>query len=348
MTPPVGNTPKGSLHDPDDLGGSEVSGILGDDVFFDPLEAYEQRCGSLPVDCALLGAVEDFLGYCRVECGFAPATIQAYAADLRDLMGWLYERRATDWRSLDLTTVAEHLRHLDARGLAASSIARHVATIRVFCRFLESVGTWFQNPTEQLTQPRVWKTMPGVLNHEQMQTLLSSPRPDDPLYLRHVAMLELLYGGGLRASEITGLNHDHVFTDLRVVRVLGKGGKERIVPLGRPAIAATQQYVSELRPALLARGKVMTDRLLLSRTGRPLTRVAIWQVVAKLARHADLRHIYPHMLRHSFASHLLSGGADLRLVQELLGHANINTTEIYTHVDSTRLRKIIRDHHPRA
>lgn len=296
---------------------------------------------------ALDRAVTEFLAYCRIECGFASATILAYAADLRDLTQWMLAKKVTGWQTLDLTRITEHLRDLDAKGLAVSSIARHVATLRVFGRFLESRGFLAQNPVELLSQPTTWHTLPDVLSHDQMLCLLAAPQPTDKLYLRDVALLELLYAGGLRASEIADLDCDRLHMDLGVARVLGKGQKERIVPIGRPALDAAQRYLKELRPTLVQLNRP-THRLLLSRTGAPITRIVVWQVVVKHAHRAGLRDVHPHTLRHSFATQLLAGGADLRVVQELLGHSNIKTTQIYTHVDSSRLKQVIEKYHPRA
>lgn len=290
--------------------------------------------------------VQDFLSYCRIECGFAPATLMAYEADLRDLNSWLLSKGLVAWPQVDLGLIAQHLRALEERGLTIRSIARHVATIRVFGRFLETAGVVAQDPARLLSQPRGWQTLPGVLGQAQMGQLLQAPQPGDKMYLRDVTLLELLYGGGLRASELAGLDQQHVHFDLRVARVRGKGNKERIVPLGRPALDATRQYIQQLRPTLSRPGRP-TDRLLLSRTGAPLTRVVVWQVVTRHARRAGLNGVHPHTLRHSFATHLLAGGADLRVVQELLGHSNINTTQIYTHVDRTHLQGVIQKYHPR-
>ena len=247
--------------------------------------------------------------------------------------------------SLDL--IAGHLRELDGRGLAISSIARHVATIRVFCRFMESVGTVARNPAELLTQPAGWQTLPGVLSPTQMLVLLAAPKPTDALYLRDRALLELLYAGGLRASEVASLDCDRLHLNLGVARVLGKGSRERIVPIGKPALDASRAYLSGLRPAL-GRSDRPTNRLLLSRSGGPITRIVVWQVVTRQAHRAGLHHVHPHTLRHSFATHLLAGGADLRVVQELLGHSNIKTTQIYTHVDAGRLKQVIQKYHPRG
>lgn len=291
--------------------------------------------------------VRDFISYCRIECGFAPATLSAYAGDLRDLWIWLRSLHARSWNDLTYERITHYLRELDKRGMAVSSIARHVATIRVFCRFTAANKQISTNPAELLTQPNTWKTMPGVLSPSQMDDLLRAPRPTDSLYLRDVAMLELLYAGGLRASEISDLTCDGVHDDLSVVRVMGKGSKERIVPVGVPALEAVRAYRNELR-LKLAREDKRHDHLLLSRTGSPITRIVVWQIVTKHARRAGLHAVHPHTLRHSFATHLLAGGADLRVVQELLGHSNIKTTQIYTHVDQSRLKTVIQKYHPRG
>lgn len=245
-----------------------------------------------------------------------------------------------------MAAVTEHVRFLSRSGLALATVARHVATIRVFARFLESTGQTKVNCAEWLTQPAASNALPGVLNREQIARLLAAPRADHELHLRDVALLELLYAAGLRATELAELDCLRLHRDLAVARVLGKGNRERIVPVGVPALTAAGRYLEDLRPRLV-RAEHPTDRLLLSRTGRPLTRVAVWQIVGRHARAAGLTDVHPHTLRHSFATHLLAGGADLRVVQELLGHANIGTTQIYTHVDATRLKEVIRKHHPR-
>ena len=291
--------------------------------------------------------VNAFLDYCRIECGFAPATLQAYQADLRELVDWMNDDQGlVNWQQLDLSLIATHLRTLEQRGLAVSSIARHVATIRVFSRFLEANGYVSPNPAELLSQPRTWQTLPSVLGPIQARQLIEAPLPTDAMYLRDRLLLELLYGAGLRASELAGLDTGGLHLSLSVVRVCGKGGKERIVPVGRPALDAARQYLNKLRPNLL-RASRPTERLLLSRNGGPITRVVVWQVVTKHARRAGLHGVHPHTLRHSFATHLLAGGADLRVVQELLGHSNINTTQIYTHVDASKLKSVIQNCHPR-
>jgi len=291
-------------------------------------------------------AVRQFLAYCKIECGFAEATISAYAADMREMWQWLVATGRNNWSEVDLRVVTDHLRELDSRGLATSSIARHVATLRVFFKFIESIGLIPNNPTEHIVQPHKFQHLPDCLSQGQMQRLLEAPLPSDLLYQRDVALLELLYAGGLRASEIADMDCEHLHFDLGVARVFGKGRKERIVPIGQPALQATQIYLGELRPELVREDRP-TNRLLLSRTGKPITRIVVWQVVTKHAGRAGLHDVHPHTLRHTFATHLLAGGADLRVVQELLGHSNIQTTQIYTHVDRTRLKSVINQFHPR-
>ncbi|MEX0653832.1 MAG: site-specific tyrosine recombinase XerD [Phycisphaeraceae bacterium] len=290
--------------------------------------------------------VREFLSYCRIECGFADATISAYAGDLRDLWVWMVEQHHAAWTDLTLDRIAGHLLSLQHKGLATSSIARHVATIRVFGRFLASTQHLPHDPAEQLTQPAAWQRLPTVMGQEQVKKLLASPQPDQPLGLRDAAMFELLYAAGLRASELANMETSRVHPELGIVRVIGKGNKERIVPVGKPALEAIARYLEESRPSLV-KSAAPTDALFVSRTGGPITRVVVWQVVKRHARRLGMGQIYPHMLRHSFATHLLAGGADLRVVQEMLGHSNLQTTQIYTHVDRSRLKEVITRFHPR-
>ena len=292
------------------------------------------------------GPVRAFLSYIRIECGFSPATLAAYGGDLRDLWVWMVENGQPGWNELTDDLIADHLRHLETKGQAVSTIARHVATIRVFCRFLKANDYTDDDPAEQLTQPQTWQRLPTVLGEEQVNKLLAAPDPDSLLYLRDVALMEMLYAGGLRASEIADLTITGIHYDLGVVRVMGKGSKERVVPLGKPALKALRRYTDELREDLL-RESNPTDRVFVSRTGQPITRVVVWQIVKRHAEKAGLSHVHPHTLRHSFATHLLAGGADLRVVQELLGHSNIQTTQLYTHVDRTRLKEVLTKFHPR-
>jgi integrase/recombinase XerD len=298
-----------------------------------------------------------FLVYIRVECGLSANTLAAYSRDLSDLMSDLDKRGITQVKAITPRHLSLHLAELKTRQqLAASSIIRHLATVKVFCRWLHARGFVEENPAQILERPTRWRRLPGVLSPAQLRALLAAPAPQawdgrgdppPPLWLRDRAMLELMYASGLRASEVGAVQLTDLHETLGVVRLTGKGSKQRLVPVGVPALKAIRHYLAECRP-LLARNGRDQGRLLLSRTGRPLERVAVWQIVKRHARAAGLKNVHPHVLRHSFATHLLAGGADLRVVQELLGHSDIATTQIYTHVDRSHLKDVHRRHHPRA
>jgi integrase/recombinase XerD len=297
-----------------------------------------------------------FLTHLRVECGLSPHTLSAYGRDLREMLADLAEHGVGSLHDLGPRDLSAHLARLKTeRNLAASSITRHLAAIRVFFRWLTAEGRLPENPADWLERPTRWRRLPGVLSPNQVRRLLDAPALEGdetdgksvPLWLRDRALLELLYASGLRASEVAGLEVDDLHRTLRVVRVTGKGNRQRLVPLGRPAEEAVDAYLASCRPRLLRPDGRDKGRLLLSRTGRPLERVAIWQIVKRQAARAGLRDVHPHTLRHSFATHLLMGGADLRSVQEMLGHADIATTQIYTHVDRSRLKDVHKRFHPR-
>jgi integrase/recombinase XerD len=292
-----------------------------------------------------------FLTFLRVEAGLAPATLEAYGRDLRDLVATLDDRGLHDLNAVTFNHLAEHLRGLHRhRALEPSSIARHLATIRVLFRWLHSSDMIAENPTKLLERPMRWTKLPGVLSPRQMQKLLQGPAPEHgELWLRDKAMLELMYAAGLRATELSRLAIAEFNSTLGVVLVHGKGNKQRLVPISADAQLWVERYLSECRSLLARFGDERDEnRLLLSNNGRPLERIAVWQIVRRNAIHAGLPDVHPHMLRHSFATHLLAGGADLRVVQELLGHSDISTTQIYTHVDRSRLRHVVKKHHPRA
>jgi integrase/recombinase XerD len=300
--------------------------------------------------CPFSQPVRDFLAYLRIEAGLSPATLDAYGRDLRDLTDWLTDQGVGAIDAVTPRKLVEHVRALHKeQGLQPSSITRHLATLRVFFRFMLAEGRIERDPTLVLETPTRWKRLPGVLSPNQMKKLLKAPAPEHGrLWLRDQAMLELMYGAGLRASEVGGLLLKEYNPTLGVLLVTGKGNKQRMTPIGEPAQLAVEQYLKELRPELAHFDDGRDEgRVLLSNTGRPLERVAVWQIVRKNARNAGLKNVHPHMLRHSFATHLLAGGADLRVVQELLGHSDIATTQIYLHVDRTQLRQVVKKHHPR-
>lgn len=301
-----------------------------------------------------------FINYLRIECGLLPATIEAYARDLEHLMLDLQGAAIDDPCAAIPEQLIGHVRTMSSeRGYNASTISRHLATIKVFFRWLLATGQIDDNPADHLDQPTKWKRLPGVLTPSQVRRLLEAPtEPENPpkgtppLWLRDRAILELMYASGLRASEVGQIGLIDIMEKIGVVRVLGKGDKQRLVPMGQPAQRALDQYLKECRPLLITAERAAERRdkgkLFLSRTGRPIERVRVWQIVKHWAKQADLPKTYPHMLRHSFATHLLAGGADLRIVQELLGHSDITTTQIYTHVDRSSLHKTVRSLHPRG
>lgn len=300
-----------------------------------------------------------FINFIRIECGLLPASIEAYSRDLESLLIDLQDRGINDAHNSLPEHLIAHIRSLTKeRGYAGTTVSRHIATIKVFYRWLYANEKIADNPADHLDQPAKWKKLPGVLSPNQIKKLLNAPQPpakpngQPPLYLRDRAILELMYASGLRASEVGNITLSDLKERIGVIRVLGKGDKHRIVPMGTPAIKALDQYLSECRPMLITAERAAErrdqGRLFLSRTGRPIERVRVWQIVKHCAKQAGLDKVHPHMLRHSFATHLLAGGADLRIVQDLLGHADITTTQIYTHVDRSKLRETIKKLHPRG
>lgn len=288
-----------------------------------------------------------FLDYLRSEAQLADNTVQAYRRDLERFCAWLGPR---SMQALKVADVSDYMAWLqEDQQLAPASVARHVVALRMFYRYLQLEGALVDNPVELVGTPRLWERMPRVLAPEQVERLLAAPRPRDALALRDRALLELMYATGCRASEVSHLKLADVHLEERFCRCLGKGSKQRLVPLGGRAVEAIDEYLRQQRPALVADGAEDPGWLIVSRRGRRLRREAIWEVVKKYARRCGISpDIGPHTLRHSFATHLLAGGADLRQVQEMLGHASIRTTQIYTHVDHQRLRSVHRQFHPRG
>ncbi len=292
----------------------------------------------------------DFLTYARIEAGLAASTLEAYTRDLHYLFEHMASLGVHLPADVNVEHLATHMRYLGKeRGLDPSTIVRHLATIRVFFRFLHANRRIPNDPARLIERPTKWRRLPNMLSPVQMKKLVEAPNSDHgALWLRDRALLELMYAAGLRASEVGTLKLNDFNTTLGVLSIIGKGNKHRVVPIGVPAIEATERYMQELRPHQLRWNDGRDQyRLLLSHTGRPIERVAVWQIVAKYAAVAGLRDVHPHMLRHSFATHLVAGGADLRVVQELLGHSDIATTQVYTHVDRSHLRAVIERFHPR-
>jgi integrase/recombinase XerD len=290
--------------------------------------------------------VKDFLNYLTVEAGLSQNTILAYGRDLRSFLEYCSSNKIKKINQLQPTLIQSYMQTLTKLNRSESSVKRALVAIRMFLRFAKLMGLLKNDFAQVLEGPKLWQRLPVICNKQQVIKLLEAPCPDEPYCLRDKAMLELLYATGLRASEIVGLRLPDLNLDIGYLRCLGKGNRERVIPLGKIAIAVTAQYINELRPQLVK--PFSNDFLLLSRTGRPMSRIEIWRLIKKYALRAGMpKNLTVHTLRHCFATHLLSGGADLRSVQEMLGHVDITTTQIYTHVDQERLREIHKKYHPR-
>ena len=288
----------------------------------------------------------DYLNHLRAERGLSPNTISAYRSDLQKLQSWAASReQAID--AIKPRDVAAFLAHLRALGLSARSAGRAVHAIRGFFRFLVREEKLAEDPMENIRSPRPFKPLPRFLNRAQVEALLQAPDPGTPLGLRDKAILETMYASGLRASEVTHLKTENIDPDIGLLRIFGKGRKERLVPIGSSALAAILRYEQEGRTRLLK--KKRTRELFLNHAGDGLSRMGLWLIVRRHALTVGVAGILtPHVLRHSFATHLLENGADLRALQAMLGHADISTTEIYTHVTRERLRQVFDKFHPRA
>jgi integrase/recombinase XerD len=291
--------------------------------------------------------LEGFRDFLTLESGNSVNTVEAYLRDVRRLGEFAASKGVRDPARLGRNHLRDHVYLLKDLGLSAATIRRAVSSIRTYYRFLAGEGRVTDDPSDRLATPKRGRSLPDTLSVGEVEALLAALHLDDPLAWRDRALLELAYGAGLRVSELCGL----VVTDLllteNLVRVFGKGGKERLVPIGRSVIGAISVYLHTLRPTL-DRGK-SGGRLLLNARGQPLSRVGAWGIVKRAAAKAGItKRVTPHTLRHSFATHLLEGGADLRAVQEMLGHADLSTTQIYTHVDREYLRSVHKQFHPRG
>ena len=284
-----------------------------------------------------------FLEFCRIEKGLSATTHDAYAADLKRFQAFIGGSPAKS----DSAAVRGYLDHLHASGLSSRSAARHLTTLRSLFGFLLREGHIQQDPTEHLRAPKQWQTIPKFMNLKQIDQILEAIGSTSPVAVRDRAMVELLYATGLRVSELCKLAIGDLNREMAVLRTTGKGNKQRLVPAGTSAIEAVEEYLRSARPLLL-KGRA-SRYLFVTARGGGLTRQAFWKALAGYGRKAGIFHgLSPHVLRHSFATHLLEGGADLRSVQVMLGHADISTTQIYTHVMRSRLRDAVQAHHPRA
>lgn len=290
--------------------------------------------------------IDQFIDFMEVERGVSTNTIQAYRRDIQKFMEYV-KRIKKDIAGVSREDVTGFMMHLKKKGLSAGTIARNLASLKTFWKFLVMERIVPENITAVIETPKTWKTIPEVLNRQEVERLLNAPRTRSTAGIRDRAILELMYATGLRVSEVNGLKKTNVNLEAGFVKCSGKGGKERVVPLGGVARGAIEKYLESARQKLSAKTK--DEHLFLSKLGRSLSRQSIWKMIQKYAKEAGIKkHIMPHTLRHSFATHLLEGGADLRGVQEMLGHADISTTQVYTHISKDKLKKVHDKYHPRA
>ena len=293
--------------------------------------------------------ISSFVTHVKVEKGLTANTVEAYQRDLVKFEAFAKKRKLT-LEGVSRDDLVDFLAGLYREKLESRTVARHLVTMRNFFRFAQIQDLITTDPTINLESPKIRRTLPGYLRLEDVERLLNQPDQKTAMGIRDLAMLEVLYSTGLRVSELVGLKIGDLDSKMGCVRTIGKGDKERIVPIGKKALAMVEKYLHEARPELLKKAKLsQSHALFVNRRGASLSRVGVWKILSGYGRRAGLRvALTPHMLRHSFATHLLERGADLRSVQLMLGHADISTTQIYTHVVEERLKQIYKAHHPRA
>jgi len=291
--------------------------------------------------------VEAFSDYLSLEAGNSPLTVDNYTRDVLRMADYVGGYSVREPASVTEDHLRKFIYELKDTGLAATSIRRQISALRTYFRFLVGEGHVVTDPTQRLESPKIWKKLPEVLTVAEIEELIEAPNTDEALAWRDSALIEVAYGTGARVSELVGLQVGDIWFDDGLVRVIGKGSKERLVPIGRRALGAAAVYYREVRPRL-DRGRTEGFFFLNSR-GTPLSRVGAWGIIKRCAARAGIKKkVSPHTLRHTFATHVLEGGADLRAVQEMLGHADLSTTQLYTHIDREYLRSVHRQFHPRA
>jgi len=291
--------------------------------------------------------LDQFLNHLSLEVGLSANTIDSYGRDLKRYIKFLQERKVDSVDKITGKYITDLIVLMSKMGLRPSSIARNLTSIRSFHKFLVTEGYSDSNPAGALESPKLWRKLPTVLNVKEIEKLLDKPTEDDPLSLRDKAILEFLYATGVRISELIKIKRKDVLSEVELVRVTGKGQKERIIPVGKIALGSVKRYLQEARPKLAKQNS--EDFLFLNRRGGSFSRMGLWKILRKYVMQAGIKKkVSPHTIRHSFATHLLKAGADLRAVQEMLGHADISTTQIYTHLDREYLKQEHRDYHPRS
>ncbi len=291
--------------------------------------------------------LQAFVDHLAVERGLSPRTLDAYERDVGRLVDFLRSRGLERPGEATAAELRDFVYHLKDQGLQPTSIRRSISAARTYFAFLLAEGIVVSDPSDRLELPKTWRRLPDVISREEAQRLLEAPDVADRLYWRDKALLEFAYATGVRVSELITIQVRDLALDEGFATVFGKGAKERVVPVGRSAVRALRLYLRELRPTLV-RGRA-EGAVFLSGQGRPLSRMGVWKILRKHVQRAGItKRVKPHTIRHSFATHLLEGGADLAAVQEMLGHADIATTQIYTHVDREYLRQVHKQYHPRA
>lgn len=291
--------------------------------------------------------LDQFLNHLSLEAGLSSNTIESYRRDLEKYIKFLQEKKVDSVDKITEEHITNFIVQLSRKGLAANSIARKLSSIRRLHKFLVTEGYSGFNPACTLESPRLWRKLPMVLNVTEIEKLLNQPTQDNPLGLRDRAMLEFLYATGVRIAELINIKRKNFMPEVELVRVIGKGQKERIIPIGKKSLKWVKKYLQEARPSLAKQNS--EDFLFLNRRGRYFSRMGLWKILRKYVMQAGIKKkVTPHTIRHSFATHLLDGGADLRAVQEMLGHADISTTQIYTHLDREYLKQEHRHYHPRS
>jgi len=292
--------------------------------------------------------LRSYLHFLELEKNASANTISSYKIDLARYLDYLETKEIILPNKIKEKDIAAFLGLLREFGLSPSSVSRNLSSIKMFHKFLVGEGVSKMNPAENIETPKLSKTLPDVLNQDEIETILNQPNPVEPLAIRDKAILETLYATGMRVTEVITLKQSNVNKDEGIVRVFGKGSKERLVPIGKSALKWIAKYLNEVRGNLSKQGSGQ-DVLFLNARGRPMSRMAVWNIVRTYTTKSGIKkEVHPHTFRHSFATHLLEGGADLRAVQEMLGHVDIATTQIYTHIDREYLKEVHRTFHPRG
>lgn len=290
--------------------------------------------------------INRFLNHLTLERGLSSNTISNYRRDIRKYCNFLKNIKISSWEKVRITDVTRYIHYLHYRGLASSSISRNLSAVKSFHKFLLMENLSKTDPASPVESPKLWRKLPVVLDQSEMEKLLKQPDTTSFLGIRNRAILEFLYATGVRISELLNLKKSNLLFEVGFIRVWGKGEKERVIPVGEVAIEWVEKYLKESRPRLKSPGS--SDLVFLNVRGGRLSRMGVWKIIKKYVNLAGIKkNVSPHTLRHSFATHLLEGGADLRAVQEMLGHADISTTQIYTHLDREYLKEVLKEFHPR-